>query len=70
MSFAGKCIELEIIMFSEISQTQKVCHMWNLDRKNDISVKGELFKLVKLGWGGSLRKSREKGKGKKRGCWG
>jgi hypothetical protein len=31
MSFAGKCMDLEIIIFSEINKTQKDrCHMFSL----------------------------------------
>jgi hypothetical protein len=41
MSCAGKWMELEIIMLSEISQTEKIqishvlSHMWNLDLKKN-----------------------------------
>jgi hypothetical protein len=52
MSFAGKWMELKIIMLSKISQTKKeiLCvfsHMQNLDVKNDMNVKGELSGGVK-----------------------
>jgi hypothetical protein len=52
LSFAGKWMELENIILSEISQVQKTkkhifCHMWNIDLKyNNImkkrSHKGEV----------------------------
>jgi hypothetical protein len=48
MSFAGKWMELEI-MLGEISQTQKIKYcifslMWNLDlRENDMKVEEEVF---------------------------
>jgi hypothetical protein len=53
---AGKWMELEIIMLSEISQPRKdkyhvFSHMWNLDLK-DMKMKGELFGKQK-GTGGS-----------------
>jgi hypothetical protein len=51
MSFAGKCIELEIIMLSEINQDQRtniMCSLSHLESRqkkkvNDTSVKRELF---------------------------
>jgi hypothetical protein len=52
MLFAGKWIELEIIMLSEISQTEKdkycmfslICGIQNKEKKNDMSIKLGLFR--------------------------
>jgi hypothetical protein len=46
MSFVGKQMELEIIMLSELNQTQNTFfHMWNLDlKKKDMKVDGGLWK--------------------------
>jgi hypothetical protein len=66
MSFAGKWMELEVIMFSETSQTQKdkypvFCHMQNSDLKptatKDINVKGRVWGRV------TSRRGKPKGEG-------
>jgi hypothetical protein len=52
-SFVGKWMDLDIIMVSEISQTQKdkyqmfFSHMWNLHFKKDTKIEGRLFEKSK-----------------------
>jgi hypothetical protein len=44
LSFSGKCMELENIILSEVSQVQKVfSHMWNIDLiyEKQVTLKGD-----------------------------